>query len=242
MGAEPAWGLLGLSLPAAEPAFLQGLATGWRELAALHGVVLVGGDTTRGPLCLSVQLTGFVPPGEALRRSGGAPGDLLFVSGTVGDAAAGLALLQSRLHAEPAAAADLVRRLEYPAPRVALGGLLRGLASACIDVSDGLAADAARLAVASGCGLELDVDSLPLSPQLLAAAGRAAARDYALQGGDDYELLFAVAPGRVAELTRAAASVCPVSRVGRLERTPGLRLRSAGQVREAQPGGYDHFG
>jgi thiamine-monophosphate kinase len=241
MGAEPAWALLGLCLPAAEPDFLEGLATGWLALAATHGVALVGGDTTRGPLCLTVQLTGFVPPGGALRRAGGSPGDLLFVSGTVGDAAAGLALLQSRLYAEQPVAAALVSRLEYPTPRVALGVALRGIASACIDLSDGLAADAARLAVASGCGLELDVDALPLSAPLLAAAGRDAARDHALQGGDDYELLFAVPPGRAEALARAAAGICATTCVGRLETRPGLRLRSAGAVREADPGGYDHF-
>src|SRR5690349_6777715 len=102
MGAQPAWALLGLTLPQAEDAFLTQLAAGWRELATQHGVALVGGDTTRGPLSLTVQLTGFAPPGRALRRDGGAAGDLLYVSGTVGDSAAGLAVLQSRLYAEGA--------------------------------------------------------------------------------------------------------------------------------------------
>ena len=241
MGAQPAWALLGLSLPAAEHEFLERLAEGWRELATEHGVALVGGDTTRGPLCLTVQLTGFVPAGSALRRSGGSPGDLLYVSGSVGDAAAGLAILQARLYSERANAERLVHRLEYPTPRVALGRALRGVASACIDVSDGLAADAARLAVASGCGLEIDLDALPLSAALLATAGAEQARGFALEGGDDYELLFAVAPDRAADLTAAVAGKGDVTCIGRLDAAPGLRLRSAGATRSAEPLGFDHF-
>jgi thiamine-monophosphate kinase len=240
MGAEPAWALLGLTLPEAEPAFIEGLADGWRDLATTYGVALVGGDTTRGPLSLTVHLTGFVPPGGALRRAGGSAGDLVYVSGTVGDAAAGLGLLQSRLSAEGSLAAQLVRRLEHPEPRVGLGMRLRGIASACIDVSDGLAADAARLAAASGCGLELDVDALPLSDALRAVAGEAA-HDLALRGGDDYELLFTVPPARVGSLPDAGESGCGLTCIGTLQAQPGLRLRSAGTIRDAHPGGYDHF-
>jgi thiamine-monophosphate kinase len=242
MGAKPVWALLGLSLPASEPAFLERLVAGWRELAAPHRVALVGGDTTRGPLCLTVHLSGLVPTGTAIRRSGGAPGDLLYVSGCVGDAAAGLAVLQSRLFAEREAGEHLVRRLEYPTPRVALGRALRGIASACIDVSDGLAADALRLAAASGCGLEIDVDALPLSAALRNTVAIEQARVFALQGGDDYELLFAVPPGRVATLNAEAAGLVDITCIGRLEAVAGLRLRSAGVTQGAEPGGYDHFG
>lgn len=241
MGARPAWALLGLTLPEADDAFLAALAEGWRSLASQHDVALVGGDTTRGPLSLTVQLTGFVPPGTALRRSGGSPGDLLYVSGTVGDSGAGLAVLQSRLYADDAARRALVARHEYPTPRVALGLALRGIASACIDVSDGLAADAHRLAVASGCGLTLDVEALPLSGPLRAAAGIAQAREHALQGGDDYELLFAVPEARVAAVEAAASALCDITCIGSLEAAPGLRLRTRTQISPANPGGYDHF-
>jgi thiamine-monophosphate kinase len=242
MGAMPAWAMLGLSLPEAQPTFLQRLAAGWLDLARLHHVSLIGGDTTKGPLCLTVQLTGFVPPGRALRRAGGSAGDVLFVSGSLGDAAAGLAVLQSRL-ASKAGADALVRRLEYPTPRVALGLALRGIASACIDVSDGLTADAHRLAAASGCGLELDVEALPLSAALREVAGVDAAREFALGGGDDYELLFAVPESRLDELAAASAGLCDVTRIGRLEGKAGLRLREpgSGRILDSDPRGYDHF-
>jgi thiamine-monophosphate kinase len=241
MGARPAWALLGLTLPEADDAFLTAFAAGWRALAAAHGVALVGGDTTRGPLSLTVQLTGFVPPGAALRRSGGQAGDHLYVSGSIGDAAAGLAVLQSRLYVDEAPGRALVARLEYPTPRVGLGLALRQIASACIDVSDGLAADAARLAAASGCGLELDLDALPLSPALRAVTTPAQAREFALQGGDDYELLFAVPPARLAQLPPLASVLGDITRIGQLEAVPGLRLRSGTQISAAEPGGYDHF-
>ncbi|MET0292751.1 MAG: thiamine-phosphate kinase, partial [Steroidobacteraceae bacterium] len=120
MGAQPAWALLGLSLPSADAAFLEGFAAGWRELAQAHGVALIGGDTTSGPLCVSVQLNGLVPAGAALRRSGGSAGHALYVSGTVGDSAAGLAALQSKLEAQGDLRTTLIRRHEYPTPRVAL--------------------------------------------------------------------------------------------------------------------------
>lgn len=241
MGAQPAWALLGLTLPEAHPEFLVRLATGWRELAARHKVALVGGDTTRGPLSLTVQLTGFVPAGTAMRRSGGRPGDLLYVSGTLGDSAAGLALLQGRLDTPVPGASVLRRRHEYPTARVTLGQALRGLASACIDVSDGLAADAHRLARASGCGLTLDVDAIPLSPSLRAAVPLAEAREYALRGGEDFELLFAVPPAHAGRVEAIARGLCEISLIGRLEPTPGLRLREASRIVSADPAGFDHF-
>jgi len=201
----------------------------------------VGGDTTRGPLGLTVQLTGFVPPGKGMRRSGASPGDLLFVSGTVGDSAAGLAVLQSRLYVDDAVGRALVARHEYPTPRVALGLALRDVASACIDVSDGLAADASRLAAASGCGLTLDLDALPLSSSLRAAASESAAREFALQGGEDYELVFAVPEARADALAAATSALGDIACIGQLDAAPGLRLRSRTRISPANPGGWDHF-
>src|SRR2546429_5891384 len=146
MGARPAWALLALTLPDADEGWLAQFAAGFGALARAHEVALVGGDTTRGPLCVTVQLLGHVPRGEALRRCGGRAGDALFVSGTPGDAAAGLALEQGRLHASPEALAYLRERFLRPTPRIALGERLRRHASACIDVSDGLLGDAGKLA------------------------------------------------------------------------------------------------
>ncbi len=248
MGAEPAWALLALTLPAAEEAFLEAFAAGLGRLAAAHHVALVGGDTTAGPLTVSVQVLGFVPPGQALRRAGGAPGDLLFVSGTPGDAAAGLQLERRAADGgvappgEAAAGQALRERFLYPTPRVALGRALRGLASACIDVSDGLAGDAAKLAAASGCGLRLEADALPLSPALRALAGPERALQLALEGGDDYELCFSLPPAQLPELAVAAqAGGCPLTCIGVLEQAPGVRLYRGGKIQPYVATGYDHF-
>lgn len=248
MGAEPAWALLGLTLPAADEAFLAEFARGFGELAARHGVTLVGGDTTSGPLAASVQVMGFVPPGLAVRRDGAAVGDLVFVSGTPGDSTAGLRLemgdssgLQVPAGAE-AAARQLQRRFLFPTPRVELGLALRGLASACIDVSDGLAVDAGKLAAASGCGVRIDVESLPLSEALVAVAGQARAREWCLAGGEDYELCFSLPPGRLAELPDALEPAgCPVRCIGVLEAEPGVRVCLGGRAADVPTSGWDHF-
>ncbi|MEN9705606.1 MAG: hypothetical protein RLZZ393_1485 [Pseudomonadota bacterium] len=248
MGATPAWALLGLTLPQADEAFVAGFARGLGELAAGFGVALVGGDTTAGPLSATVQVLGFVPRGEALRRAGAAPGDLLFVSGTPGDAAAGLLLERGEEGgvAVPVglekAAHRLRERFLFPEPRVALGIALRGLASACIDVSDGLAGDAGKLAAASGCGLRIEIADLPLSAALLSLVGEVRSRELALAGGDDYELCFTVPAARLAELAGALADVdCPVRCIGVLEPEPGVRLVADGRVVDGAPAGFDHF-
>jgi thiamine-monophosphate kinase len=248
MGADPAWFLLALTMPHADSGFLGEFARGLFELASQHGVALVGGDTTAGPLSMSVQVLGTVPLGTAITRSGGAPGDLLYVSGTPGDAAAGL---QHLLQAKPeGAGADalateqqyLLHRFLYPEPRVQLGLALRGVASACIDVSDGLAADAGRLAAASGCGASIDMGQLPLSEALLLASGAAQACSYALTGGDDYELCFTVPLARRAQLESRLANVkCRVSCIGRLDEKLSLRIMREGNPVECDTRGYDHF-
>jgi len=245
MGATPAWFLLSLTMPAARPEFLEAMSRGLRDLAQQHAIVLVGGDTTGGPLSVSVQALGLVEPGKALLRHGAKPGDLLFVSGTPGDAAAGLALEQGLPAAPQLTAAQqhyLRQRFLFPAPRVALGRALRELASACIDVSDGLAADAGKLAGASGCGARIDVDRLPISPQLAAQMGDGATRA-ALTGGDDYELCFTVPPARAGELPGRLANVkCPVTCIGVIEESPGLRASGRRGPVDFDLGGYDHFG
>jgi thiamine-monophosphate kinase len=242
MGARPAWALLALTLPEADESWLGEFASGLGNLARTHGVALVGGDTTRGPLCISVQLLGHVPAGEALTRGGGSAGDVLFVSGTCGDAAAGLAIEQGQLQVDPGARAALRERFLFPTPRVALGERLRGFASACIDVSDGLLADAGRLASASHAGAELDWAQLPLSEALLEVSGESRARELALGGGDDYELCFAVAPQNIARLT---AQLPPqewrYTRIGRLRAEPGAVVVRDGTVMEFSHSGYQHF-
>ena len=244
MGAQPAWALLALALPAADEAWLAQFSDGLDALARAHDVALVGGDTTGGKLCVTVQVLGFVPRGAALTRSGGQPGDAVFVSGTTGDSAAGLMLEQSRLTVADAAQAQwLLERFRYPTPRVSLGIALRGLASACIDLSDGLLGDCGRLAQASGCGVLIDGEALPLSAALRAAVGVPRARELALTGGEDYELCFTVPAAKLAEF----AARCPAgefgwSRIGTLTVRSGAIVQCGATVMQVSHRGFDHFG
>jgi thiamine-monophosphate kinase len=242
MGARPAWALLALTLPEAQESWLAEFAAGFGALARAHEVQLVGGDTTRGPLCITVQLLGFTPRGTALQRSGGRPGDCLFVSGTPGDAAAGLALVEGRLSAPAALHHYLRERFEMPSPRVALGERLREFASACIDVSDGLLADAAKLAHASGTGVEIHYEALPVSAALEQAAGTERARELALTGGDDYELCFSVAEKNLAAFTQEVAPQrWAYQRIGVLRASPGAVVLRDGSVMQFSHSGYQHF-
>ena len=242
MGARPAWALLALTIPRAEEAWLAEFAAGFAALARAHRVALVGGDTTRGPLTVTVQLLGTVPPGAALRRCGGRAGDALFVSGTPGDAAAGLALEERRLAAEPLALAYLRERFLRPTPRMALGERLRGHASACIDVSDGLLGDAGKLARASQTGVEISFAAVPVSEPLVRAVGEEQARTLALTGGDDYELLFAVHPEKVsAMLADLPPERWGYTRIGALRAAPGAEVLREGTVMQFSHSGYQHF-
>ncbi len=242
MGATPAWATLALTLPAIDEDWLEGFATGFAALATAHQVALVGGDTTRGPLTITVQALGFVPAGTALRRRGARPGDLVYVTGWPGDAAAGLALIEGRLGGQGANRGALEGKFRRPEPRVAFGQRLRGVASACIDVSDGLAQDLGRLAAASGVGATIRAAELPLSRALYALAGESRAREFALGGGDDYELLFTVPPAARQALAAvgggAGAPACHcIGEVG-----AGRGVRVLGERGELPvPRGWDHF-
>jgi thiamine-monophosphate kinase len=242
MGAKPAWALLALTLPNIDEDWLSEFAAGFSELARAHDVALVGGDTTSGPLCATVQILGHVPRAQAVLRSGARPGDLVFVSGTPGDAAGGLAVEQGRLQTQADVATYLRKRFLYPTPRMALGKSLRGYASACIDVSDGLLGDVGKLAHASGCGVDLEYKDLPVSEALVEAVGDERARELALTGGDDYELCFAVNPANVGKLRQEL----PPDRwgygpIGVVRETPGAAVMNNGNVMEFSHSGYDHF-
>lgn len=242
MGATPLWATLALSLPVARPAWLANFSRGFFALADAFDTALIGGDTVRGPLAMAVTVHGRVRHGRFVRRDGARPGDALYVTGHPGDAVAGRLLLAGRLRATRTAA-SLRRHFLYPLPRVREGAALAGIASAMLDVSDGLHDDARKLLVASGCGAMLDVGALPLSAPLLATAGERGARLCALTGGDDYELLFAVPPereGRLARLTRGWS--CAVTRLGVLTRGRGVRWRLGGRPFHFTDRTFRHFG
>jgi thiamine-monophosphate kinase len=239
MGAEPAWALLTLTLPAAEGEWLREFASGLHELARRHGTALIGGDTTAGPLTATVAIAGFVPPGQALRRAGAQPGDGIWVSGTPGDAAAGLAVLQGRLDAPPAVGEPLKRSFLRPEPRVGLGLVLRGRASACIDVSDGLVGDLGKLCEASGVGGQVDSTLLPRSPAMRGAVDPETARRFTLAGGDDYELLFTLPPEVDAASLQRAAGV-DITRIGAVVAGAGVTVDGAAAERDVVHG-FDHF-
>jgi thiamine-monophosphate kinase len=243
MGARPAWALLALTLPAADEHWLGEFASGFSALARAHGIALVGGNTTSGPLCISVQLLGHVPRSAALLRSGGKPGHVLFVSGTLGDSAAGLALEQGRLRAASHIAKYLRERFLFPTPRVALGERLRKFASACIDVSDGLLGDASKLALASGCGARIDFESLPVSESLVETIGSDRARTLALTGGEDYELCFTVDPGNVGRLRQELPpEQWGYRSIGALREERGVDVVAAdATVMDFSHSGFDHF-
>ncbi|MGH8227986.1 MAG: thiamine-phosphate kinase, partial [Steroidobacteraceae bacterium] len=243
MGAEPRWALLALTLPRSDAGWLGEFSRGFAELARAFRVALVGGDTTSGALCVTVQILGSVERGTALTRSGGAAGEALYVSGTPGEAVAGLELEQARLEVPDAQAARALReRFLFPQPRVELGRGLRAHATACIDVSDGLLGDAGKLARASGCGAELALEALPVSRELVGAVGEVRARELALTGGDDYELLFSVPESRCAALERELpASRWHYTRIGTLRSEPGVVVTRSGSVIDFSHCGFDHF-
>jgi thiamine-monophosphate kinase len=242
-GAKPLAFTLGLALPQADEAWLAPFAQGLLALADTHGCELVGGDTTRGPLAISITVFGEVPTGQALLRSGARPGDEVWVSGTLGDARLALEVFRGTRQAPQAVFEAARERLECPVPRVSLGLALRGVASAAIDVSDGLVGDLGHVLAASGVGATLraeQVAALPAQAKALSVQDRL---DFALAGGDDYELAFtAPATARDAVLAAGRASGTAVTCIGVIEAAPGLRLvDAAGQAVLRPVAAFDHF-
>jgi thiamine-monophosphate kinase len=243
MAAQPRWATLALTLPSADEAWLEGFSRGLFELADRYGVSLVGGDLTRGPLTLTLQLIGRVERERMLRRGGGNVGDDIYVTGTLGDSSAGIALITERADApDGSAAAALKERFYRPIPRVGAGLALGGLASAAIDISDGLLADLGHICEASGCGAMLDVEHVPLSAELLSLFPPQEALAHALGGGDDYELCFTAPPSQ-AEAIEAAleASGTLVRRVGALVPGASVTCRRDGELYVPAVSGYRHF-
>ena len=284
MGARPRWCTLALTLHEADPAWLEGFARGFFALAERFDVALVGGNLARGPLTITVEVIGAFDGRAPLTRAGGRSGDDVYVTGTLGDATAGLAILTGAVEAgmtiptggangsasgntegsgsgnaggsssggaegsasggaaQAAARRALVERFLRPTPRVEAGLALAGVATAAIDVSDGLAADLAHVCAASGCGAVVDVEALPRSAELDAVAAADEALGYALSGGDDYELCFTAAPADAARIEAAlAACGTPAQRIGRLTDGAEIVFKRHGERIELPRAGYMHF-
>lgn len=239
MGADPAWALLSLSIPEVREDWLADFAAGLYALADAHGVELVGGDTVRGPLVVTVQALGFIDPAVALKRSGAQPGDAIYVSGTPGEAAAGLAALcrGARLDEQH----PLQHRYLYAEPRLELGRALRGRATAAMDVSDGLLGDLGKLCAASGVGATVELDALPVSPALGAAHSREDCEKFVLSGGDDYELLFTLPAAEAGRHEAALRKTLAITRIGRIVAGHAVRCERAGLAVDVASRGYDHF-
>ncbi|MCP1630676.1 thiamine-monophosphate kinase [Citrobacter amalonaticus] len=244
MGADPAWLTLAITLPEVDEPWLEAFSDSLFECLNYYGMQLIGGDTTRGPLSMTLGIHGFVPAGRALKRAGAKPGDWIYVTGTPGDSAAGLAILQNRLQVADATDREyLLKRHLRPTPRILQGQALRDLASAAIDLSDGLISDLGHIVKASACGARVDLNALPWSDAMTRHVEPEQALRWALSGGEDYELCFTVP-----ELNRGALEVA----MGQL----GVAFTCIGQMsadvegihfmRDGTPvtfdwKGYDHF-
>jgi thiamine-monophosphate kinase len=244
MGADPRWGLLSLALPGADEAWLGAFSDGLYQLAGRYGLDIVGGDTTRGPLTISITLLGEVPTGLALRRDGAEVGDDVWVSGATGEAALALAHLSGRIDLPEPFRTQCIDRLDVPEPRVELGGRLRGLANSALDVSDGLLADLGHILEQSGVGAEIRADLLPRSHAIAACGDQTLALECMAGGGDDYELLFTASTDARRDIETVAADLgLALTRIGVIvagEPRAVLRDAQGRPVTLSRPG-FDHF-
>ncbi|WP_039056253.1 thiamine-phosphate kinase [Enterobacter sp. Bisph1] len=244
VGADPAWLTLALTLPEVDEAWLQTFSDSLFEQLSYYDMQLIGGDTTRGPLSITIGIHGYVPVGRAMKRSGAKPGDWIYVTGTPGDSAAGLAILQKQLSvSDPVDAHYLTKRHLRPTPRVLQGQALRNLATSAIDLSDGLISDLGHVLNASGCGARIDLDAMPFSDALRRHAPADRALRWALSGGEDYELCFTVP-----ELNRGALDVAmahlgaPFTCIGQISADiEGIHFTRDGKAVTFDWKGYDHF-
>ena len=243
MGAQPVAATLCLALPEINADWLQAFADGFWTLARRYGVDLIGGDTTRGPLTLAIQIWGRCPAASALRRDGAQVGDDIWVSGQIGSAALGLQHRLGQLALDPATSAACLQRLHWPQPRVALGLALRGLAHAAIDISDGLAADLRHVLQASAVGAELEWPLVPVLPYVAERRHLPALQQAVFAGGDDYELCFTAPPQRAAAIAALADTVgVTLTRVGRIMAGNEFIIKGDnGAPIRLEQFGFDHF-
>lgn len=242
MGARPLAFTLAIALPDADPNWLSAFSQGMFALADQHHCRLIGGDTTKGPLTISITIFGELAPNTALRRDAAKLGDDIWISGSLGDARLALAAYRSELNLDPTQHLQAAQRMHQPTPRIALGIALRGIAHAALDISDGLSGDLGHILTASRVGAQINVDSLPVG-EVLQSQAQARRREFCLNGGDDYELCFtAPAEKREAIIQAGIISQTPLTRVGRIEAELGLRLIDAeGKTVELSLRSFDHF-
>ncbi len=240
-GAAPMGFTLALTLPDVDASWLAGFANALAEAASEYNIALVGGDTTRGPLCISLQVMGSAPAGTAILRSGAQPGDLIYVSGQLGDARAALAFLDKPASNLSLAEQAILARYHAPSPRLILGQKLRGLATAAVDVSDGLAADLGHILTASGVSAVINTEKLPLSAALVKTCPERAV-EFALSGGDDYELCFTAPAEHRATLAALSAELnLAITEIGYVDAGNGIQCYAADGSEITPAAGYQHF-
>jgi thiamine-monophosphate kinase len=242
MGASPAWVTLALTMPKADEQWLQEFSEGFFNLAAQYAVDLIGGDTTRGPLSITVQAHGLVPQGQAVMRAGARPGDLIYVTNTLGNAGLALGHLQKKLQLSVQYQAESLARLNRPTPRIAESLLLRNKASAMIDISDGLAADLSHILQQSEVGATVHVEKIPCSHALLQTVSQEKAYQLALISGDDYELCFTLPPNHQLQLEHIMATKgYSITCIGEIQKQPKLELLLNHKPFLLSRQGYEHF-
>lgn len=242
MGAKPLWATLALTIPSMDDTWLAGFSRGLGKVLTQYQVALVGGDTTQGPLSITLQVHGAVSPQQALRRSGAQVGDYIYLTGNLGDGAAALAFIQGQLSLSDEAGQYLVERFYTPEPQISAGLALAGLASSAIDISDGLLADITHILNASATGASINLESLPISPLWRDALPAVQAQHFALNGGDDYQLCFTLNPNHAATLQQLLHGASwQAHLIGTITQEPGITALLAGVPVPITLGGYEHF-
>ncbi len=242
MGAEPSWVSLALTLPSFDEEWLKDFCKGLFELCEYYNVQLIGGDTTQGPLSITVTAHGIVPEGKHIPRSGAKAGDWLFVTGHLGDAALALKALQGKVKVDMTNLSTIQQKLDFPKPRVLAGQTLRDFASSAIDISDGVISDLGHLCTASNVGANLVLDAIPLSNIMKDTLDLDAAIELALSGGDDYEILFTV-PELHKEGMKAAMAFTntPITCIGQINRSGKITTTMNNKPTSIQAKGFEHF-
>lgn len=241
MGAEPRWVTLSLTLPGNDEAWLQAFMSGFGLLMNDYSLSLIGGDLGHGPLSITIQLHGYLPQGKALYRHGAQAGDLIYVSGTLGDAGLALAVLNKQRTVDENYHDYLMERLNRPEPRVKPGMALRDIASSAIDISDGLLSDLEHILVASHKGAEIHIDKLPLSAALHQLPEDESV-EFALTSGDDYELCFTLPRGKKSIVETELEKILPLTCIGQITGAPGIQwLRPDGSEFRPSKKAYTHF-